>query len=284
MKIKDFLKDIPKDIISEDTLTSIETAFNNRVKIHVEKALTQQDELYAEKLKTLIEAIDKDHTGKLNKVVKTIDENNTSKLKAVISKYEKDLNANASTFKEGIVGNISDYLDVCLEELVPVADIKQAVKNKQAYTVLEGLRKTLAVDSALMKDSIRDAVLEGKTSIDKAQVSVQALTTENTKLKTELTKFKTKALLEEKTSDMPAAKKEYLKKLLGDKTIAFISENFDYTSKLFDKKDKERVSVLKEEAFDNRTVKQDAPKSPIVENKKADTSANIYVNELARIK
>jgi hypothetical protein len=284
MKIKDFLKNVPSELLSEETLTSIETAFNDRVNIHVEKALTQQDELYAEKLQTLIQAIDTDHVRKLNKVVEAIDKNNTIKLKSVIKKYEKDLNGSAATFKEGIIDSISDYLDVYIEELIPTADIKQAVKNKQALTVLEGLRKTLAVDSALMKDSIRDAVLEGKTSIDKAQTTVSTLTTENAKLKNELSKFKIKNLLEEKTADMPADKKNYLVRMLGDKTLQFINENFDYTSKLFDKKDKERVSVLKEEALSNRVVKQDAPKEVVSENKKVDNSANIYVNELARIK
>lgn len=283
--IKDFLKDIPKDLLSEDTLKSIETAFNDRVKIHVEKALTQQDELYAEKLQTLVEAIDSDHTRKLNKVVEAIDKNNTTKLKTVIKKYEKDLNGGASTFKESLIDTVSNYLEVYLEEVVPTADIKQAVKNKQAYTVLAGLRKTLSVDSALMSNSIREAVLEGKSMIDVGNSKVVTLTTENSKLKAELNKFKITAFLENKTVNMSPAKRVFLKKMLSDKTSTFIQENFDYTSKLFDKKESERITTLKEEAFSSRTVKQDAPQqiNEKVEKNK-DLSVNSYVTELTRIK
>jgi len=66
--MRDLLKNLPEGVLTEDTLNAIETAFSDRVKIHVEKALTQQDELYAEKLQTLIDAIDKDHTNKLKRL------------------------------------------------------------------------------------------------------------------------------------------------------------------------------------------------------------------------
>lgn len=285
MIIKDFLKDVPSDLLTEETLVSLETAFNNRVKLHVEKALVEQDELYAKKLETLIEAIDTDHSKKLNNVVKAIDKNNTTKLKTVISKYEKDLNKNAKTFKESLINSISNYLEVYLEEVVPAAEIKQAVKNKQAYSVLDGLRKTLAVDSALMKESVREAVIEGKTQLNKYETTVEKLAKQNNLLTAELNTFKAGAILEQKTANMPTTKREYLKKILQGKSEKFIIENFDYTSKLFDKKETERVNILKEEAFASRKVKQDAPR--IVEEKikpTKDLPVKSYLNELSRIK
>ena len=74
------IKDIiPQNLVSEESLNEIETAFNNRVKIHVEQALTTQDELYAKKLESLLEAINTDHCAKLTKVVEAIDKNNAAK-------------------------------------------------------------------------------------------------------------------------------------------------------------------------------------------------------------
>jgi hypothetical protein len=49
---------------------------------------------------------------------------------------------------------------------------------------------------------------------------------------------------------------------------------------LFDRKEKERLSVLKEEAYKTRKVKTDAPVQPITEEKKV--TRNPYVDELRR--
>ena len=72
----DQLKEATKDILSEDSLKEIETAFNeavnDKVQLHVEKALLEQDEAHAAKLTELLEAVDSDHTKKLEKLVEAI--------------------------------------------------------------------------------------------------------------------------------------------------------------------------------------------------------------------
>ena len=70
-------------------------------------------------------------------------------------------------------------------------------------------------------------------------------------------------------------------KILHDKSPKFIEENFDYTERLFDKKEKERLSVIKEEAFTQRKVKTDAPR-PKISEKKKENSSNPYLEELKR--
>ena len=50
----------------------------------------------------------------------------------------------------------------------------------------------------------------------------------------------------------------------------------------FDKKEKERIDVIKEEAFTKRTVKADAPK--LVEEKIDTSTSNPYLAELNRMK
>ena len=160
------LREATKDILTEDVLKEIEAAFdstvNERVQIHVEKALSEQDADYSKKLETLVEAIDTDHTNKLKKVVEAVDSDRANKLKAVIKKYETALNTEAVNFKETIVEQVSKYLDIYLEEKLPLTDVKEAVKNKKALAVLESLRSTLSVDMALSKDTIRDAIVDGK--------------------------------------------------------------------------------------------------------------------------
>ena len=88
--VVDVLKEATKDILSEQTLNEIQQAFeasvDEKVKIHVEKALIEQDEDHSTKLESLVEAIDKDHVAKLNKVVAAIDENHSGKLQSIVEK------------------------------------------------------------------------------------------------------------------------------------------------------------------------------------------------------
>lgn len=279
------IKDIiPQNLLSEESLNEIETAFNNRVKIHVEQALTTQDELYAKKLEALLEAINTDHCGKLSKVVEAIDKNNAVKLVKVVEKYERELNNSAGQFKDQLVESLSTYLDTYIEELIPAESINEAVRNKQALAVLEGLRKTLAVDSALMTESIKEAVIEGKQQIDEAKQQADTLVAENAKLKKEIDTLQKAIFIESNTSKMSPNKKEYVKKILQEKDITFVKENFDYISKLYDKKEAEQTEVIKEQALNNRVVKHDAPKVVVEQTTKKDPFINSYLTELNRVR
>jgi hypothetical protein len=279
------IKDIiPQNLLSEESLNEIETAFNNRVKIHVEQALTTQDELYAKKLEALLEAINTDHCAKLSKVVEAIDKNNAVKLVKVVEKYERELNNGADQFKNQLVESLSTYLDTYIEELIPAESINEAVRNKQALAVLEGLRKTLAVDSALMTESIKEAVIEGKQQIDEAKQQADTLVAENANLKKEIDTLQKAIFIESNTSKMSPNKKEYVKKILQEKDITFVKENFDYISKLYDKKEAEQTEVIKEQALNNRVVKHDAPKVVVEQTTKKDPFINSYLTELNRVK
>ena len=280
------LKDlIPQNLLSEESVTAIEKAFTQKLNLHVESALAKQDELYASKLEQLLEAINTDHADKLVKVVEAVDHNNAQKLLTVVKKYETELNESASTFKQQIVDNISTYLEAYLDETIPSEAIEEATRNKQALAVLEGLRKSLAVDSALMKESIKDAVLEGKQQIDEATQQAQKLATENAQLKKQIDDMNKNLFIESKVAKMPDSKKEYVKKILNDKDLKFVKENFDYVSKLFDKKEAEQLETIKEQAFNNRTVKSDAPKIVTESGKsKVNTSPLIssYLGQLGK--
>jgi len=278
---KELLPESVKEVLTEETISSIETAIKEKVTLSVEAALATQDELYAEKLQELIGAIDKDHTSKLKRVVEAVDRSNANKLLKVVSKYETELNKGAAKFKSTLVESISDYLEEYIEEAIPSQAIEEATKNRTAMEVLTNLRKVLAVDSSLMSESVRDAVVDGKKQIDDLTQRLQQVEKENTLLKEAYTKTKADLLLESKTAKLPQKKAEYLRKVLGDKTPKFIEENFEYTARLFDKKEKERLDIIKEEAFTNRKVKADAPVTKMVEEK---VQVNPYLEELQRMK
>ncbi len=243
--------------LSEESMAEIQQAIEEKVQqkveIHVQKALVEQDELYANKLKQLLEAIDKDHSIKLEKVVAAIDSDRAGKLKLVVSKYENALTADAEKFKKQLVESISDYLDAYLEEKIPATDVQEAVRNKKAVKVLEGLRAHLAIDAALQKESIKEAILDGKVQIDEASKKLESVVTENAQLKHKLDKTNASLIIEQKTAALDETQKRYMKKVFADKTPEFINENFDYTLKLFNKKVDNRLESLKEEAISETT-------------------------------
>ena len=241
-----------KDLTPE-SMTEIQNAINSKVQdkvnIHVEKALAEQDELYSKKLSQLLEAIDADHSAKLEKVVEAVDVDRAEKLKIVIKKYEKILTEDANNFKSQLVESISDYLDTYLAEAVPADEIKEAVRNKKAITVLENLRSHLAVDAALQKESIKEAILDGKNQIHEASSKLESIVAENASLQNELNGIKANLIIEQRTANLDEQQKKYLRKVFTNKSPEFIKENFDYTLKLFEKKSNNRLEYLKEEAL-----------------------------------
>jgi hypothetical protein len=285
------LKEAAKDILTEDVLKEIESAFeasvNEKVKLHVEKALNEQDADYSSKLEKLIEAIDTDHTAKLKKVVEAVDTDRAAKLKAVVEKYESALSKEASDFKSSIVEHVSKYLDLYLEERVPSASIQEAVKNKKAFNLLEDLRKTLSIDLALANDNIRDAVVDGKSKIDEAAKQLEAAQKQVTKLVNENKKLNSQLVLEKKVSNLDEERKSYMKKMLSNRSAEFIMENFDYTLKLFEQSEEERLKNLKSEAITetitsnvDRPVVEEASSTPVQEA--VDPSFTAYMSELKK--
>ncbi len=277
--IKTILGEATNGALNEEVLSEIEKVFeakvNDRVEIHVEKALQDQDELYSTKLEQLIEKIDGDHTEKLERVVEALDGDRAEKLKLVIEKYETALNDDATSFKTSLVESISDYLDVYLEETVPTESVQEAVKNTKAVKVLESLRSHLAVDSALEKESIKEAVVDGHKQINEANEKLESVVEENAQIKKELEQTKAQYLIENKSAKLDSKAKKFVEKAFKGKSASFINENFDYTVKLFKKKESDRLETLKEEAYsdmekvdvvyESTTVEQPKPNSPYLD-------------------
>lgn len=254
--IKELLKGATKDLLTEETLTQIETVFNesvdkkttDKVSLQVEAALNQQDEKYTAKLRTLLEQIDGNHSAKLEKVVQALNESHLRKLKAVIGKYQKTVNEESKAFKDNLVGTISNYLELYLEKAVPMEQIQEAVKVKKANKLISEMRKMLGVDLALGQSMIKEGIQDGKTKLDAATKDKDTLVKENADLKARAEKAEATLLLEQKTADLPKEKKAYVVKLLGEKAPDFIKENFDYTLSMYEKDSAKAVEDLKKSA------------------------------------
>lgn len=261
------LKKVADDVLTEDTLQAIETAFNESVEskteelaqLRVEKALVEQDEAHAVKLEKLLEAIDDDHTKKLQRVVEAIDKNHSQKLVELVEKFRGDLDGDANMFKESLIDNISNYLDLYIEEAIPAQDVKEATKNNHAAKILETLRKSLSIDNALQNEQVREAVMDGKQQIDQAKSTVEQLQVEKKQLKQQVATQQAKLKIEELSEGLPATKRRHLEKLLAGKSAKFITENFEYTLQMFEKAEADKLDSLKEQATVGKKIADRAP-------------------------
>ena len=192
-------EELPKEIeevLTNESVEQIENAFKEKLELSVEAALVQQDELYAEKLEQLVADIDKDHSAKMQRVVEAVDKNNAEKLANVVNMYETQLNEGASEFKETLVESISNYIEEYIDEAIPAEAIMEATRNKEALNVLNNLRSTLAVDSSLMEESVKTAIVEGKTEMDELKAEIAELKKANVTLNENYNEAKSAAFLE----------------------------------------------------------------------------------------
>ena len=286
-KIITILKEATEGRLTDESIQAIQEAVDAKTQLNVQAALTKQDEQYAEKLKTLLEAIDKDHATKTRRLIEAVDKNNVTKLKKVVNKYKKALASEATSFKGQLVRSISKYLNVYIEDAIPQELIEQAVLERKAQGVLENLRQHLAIDSALMKEAVRGGIEDGKNQINEARQELEKTQQRTKLLEKKLERAQADLILTEKTASLPAKKRDYVKRVLADKSSNFIAENIDYTINLFDKSEQEQLGVLKEQAFKDAVGIDDVPtgeEEVIAESAKQFEGAFIphYLTELSK--
>lgn len=273
--------------LTEDSLTAIEEAVNTKVELAVEAALTQQDDVYSDKLKELIKVIDQDRSAKLKRVVESVDKANTSKLLKVVKRYEIKQLEEAKKFKKSLISTINAFLDEeVISSVISEQDFSKAVKNVTAYNVLNNLRKALSVDSVMMKESVQEAFLDGKDQLEKKDKQIKSLQNESNTLKGELEDMKKTVFIMEKTANFPENKRNFINKTFSDKPLTYLEENFDYVSKIFDKNEQKQLKVIKEQALDKRKTKVDYVKVEKIVEEKVNNSneTDPYLAELEKVR
>tara|TARA_Y100000310_G_scaffold345541_1_gene466267 strand:- start:4393 stop:5274 length:882 start_codon:yes stop_codon:yes gene_type:complete len=289
--ITDTLKEQFKDLLTDESFNEIEKVFNEAVEqraaLTTKSALVKQDEDHAGKVHTLLEAIDDDHTKKLDRIVEAVTENHTAKLRAIILKYEGELQGDATLYKESLINNISNYLDLYIEKTYPQDMLEEAVKNKKFEQLVTEMRNVLGVDMALAKESIKDAILDGKLQISETTSKLEEASKENVNLKQELNHAQRELTLDNLTKDLPEIKKNYVQKVLGNKDVEFINENFQYTLDLFDKDTETELETLTEEAKNDvqGTVDPVVQEEVVTEQNNNDDDPAMwsgYMNELGK--
>jgi hypothetical protein len=256
MDLKSLLEKLDPSLISEEIAKEIATAFEvavnekvqSRIALQLENELTKQDEDHASKLKKLLEAIDNDHSDKLQKVVSAINENHTEKLQQLVSFYRAALNEKAENFSQKLLSEISNFLDLYIDKMIPTEQLQEAVDNVYAKKQIDQIRSLIGIDVNFVNQEVKNTISEGKVVIDDLTTKLNEANKQKQQLLERVKYAEASVLLEEKTKNMVKAKKDFIVKLLGDKSKSYIKENFNYVVEMFDASEEEKTANLVTEA------------------------------------
>ena len=238
----------------------------DRIRLQVEAATIRIDEEHSAKLTHLLESIDQDHTNKLQKLVEHIDADHTNKLKKVlnaiddkhtvmleqvIAKYENTLQREAVAYKDKLVEDVSNYIELYIDRLIPQNQIEEATQNIQARRILEQVRQLISIDEEYINSEIKEALVDGKRTIDSLRKELNEAVSTNRDLDRKLTGVESALLLENKTKGLPEDTRRYVKRLLKDKPVDYIKENYQYVVEMFEKE-----SLIQEDLHKDEVVRQ----------------------------
>lgn len=298
MKINEVLENMGDGVLTTEAKEAIVEAFelaveskvNERVELEVNNVVQQIDEDHSQKLTTLLEAIDKDHSQKLVNVIKRVDEDHTKKLQHVIKRYDKILKEEAGKFRDSFIDEISNYMELYLDKAIPKQQVQEATQNSSARKMIEEIKKIVAVDKAFISENIKEALKDGKQTIDSLKKELNKVIQENVEINKKFNKTHTTLLLERNTTNFPEEKRKYITKVLSDKTPEYVKENFKYVVEMYNRDVQDERELIKEEASRKAVSKNvEAPRSILesVSNKNASDdrnsgTTNMYLDELKR--
>ena len=330
MKVTNILEEQFKDLISEETLKTIEETFQQAVdekanekflaesaqldkqyaaklelvieKIdadHTDKMQTVLEKIDADhtsklseavkaidsdhhnKLQKLLEAVDVDHAVKLQQIVKNVDKKHTGMLKQIVEKYENQLSGEAKTFQERLVEEVSNYIDLYIDKTLPKDQISEAVSNIRAAKQLNDIRRIVGISEEFVDGEIKEALHDGKRTIDSLRSELNSTLKENADINHKLNKVEAALILEQKTADMPSAKKAFVNKLLKNKAPQYISENFSYVVEMFDKESLEEIDEARDEVISQFTSEPSKADRPVLIEEETNFNTNYEIEQTA---
>lgn len=296
MDIIELLKESTKNTLSEENLQKIEEAIKAQAKeiakgeyeLKLEAALAKQDTEYADKLETFLEEIDNDHTQKLQTLIEGIDTQHYSMLQDVIRKYKTEYLAECKNFKDSLVNKIDKFFDIVIEDQIPKKELMEAVENTRSKMLVEQIAQMIGLEKVQQNKLVKEGISEAKAKLELLKEENEKLKSERKKLISEKVEVKRREILAEKTQGLPKVKKQYIEKVLGNKSLDFIKENFDYTLELYDEEEVSNLRSLKEEAKQKTKVISEnvdrREQEVVVEQKKSQPKpTDMYMAALAEI-
>ena len=177
------------------------------------------------------------------------------------------LKKEAVEFREQLVSEMSNFLDLYLEQVIPTEQIELACENTKAIKIVDNMKKLVSVDEEFINDNIREALEDGKDQIDSLREELHEAMKANIQLNQAYKKEASEKMLMEKTMNFEDSKKTYVMRVLAEKSPDEIEANFDYVVEMFERDEASEVQLIKEEAEEKVQSKAvDTPKAEVKED------------------
>lgn len=209
-------------------------------------------------LENLKRSIDKEHAEMASKTIKSLMERYSGKVAKIREYYTESVKRDSEAFRDQLIESLSNYIDNRIDKLVPYEDVRKAVKNTAATHVLESFKETLEVASAkkAAKKYLKKPIMEAAAKIKKAEEENKVLTESKLALESQLNEQKRQLFLESKLKGLNSDTQAFARRVMADKPIEWITENFDYCLSLHKDQTQKAREALQQHAMNEATDKK----------------------------
>lgn len=244
-----------KKLLTEQDIKDIQAEFDTQVQIAAESKLQQYSEDAVKEVEKLVENIETAHKVRLESLMKKVKAKQQAIVESIEAKYDKAMNEEALKFKVALANNIEKFIDKRINGIVNYDVIKEAAKNSAANLVLDGIRRQLAVDSALMRESVAAPINEAKQRMEQAARYIKKLKKENALLSESLSTSNAKLLLENRIMGLNENTANHMRRMFEGKSEAYINEHYNTVLDLYRQGQQQKHKVLTEQAIASKTRK-----------------------------
>ena len=274
MKLKDLLPENVTSQFSEESLKTIEEAFqqavdkivSDKIALAVENAEVQFDAEAKKKMDELVNITETHHRITSKQLAEALKQRFETREANIHAFYKQQIAEAAKQFKTHLVEKLNVFFDNYLEKAIPSKKLKESVANNYARVSLAAVKKVLCLTDEKVKTHLKKPIMEGMSKMKELERKVSLLEQRNQALNTEMSSLKAKEYLTEKVKNWDPAAQSYMMRVLADKPIEFIKENFDYTKSMCDQiQENELKQIAKDEIAKKRVNSQKFSRGTIVE-------------------
>lgn len=293
------LSELHQSNLQEKINQIVESRVNEQLQAAIKSAEVSYDAMMNERLEKVINAMEesfkrdiketynhlrarerkhlKEQHDKFSKILESTNAKHEAKYKNLKENTLANVKKNSENFREKLTNVVLEFVENEIEKRIPVETLKENVRHRAAYKLVESLKQMLNVDEASSRKMIKEPLREAVSLLKESNSKEATLIKENTELKEKLDEsnaqieqIKRDSYLNERLATIPnVSQRNYLRRVCEGASKEWIEKNFDLSCKFF----RESVSV------DNETLAKQtiASKKPLQR-----TKAPLGVKKLAQ--
>lgn len=226
--------------------------FKSRLESKYGKILKRRTKALLESQKRTIDRV---HTNMAKKALGNVMAKCNTKVNKMRKQFNESVKSESNIFQKQLIESLSNYIDQRIDKVLPYSEISKAVKNTAATKVLESFKHVLEVSNAkkAAKKYFKKPIMEAASIIEETKKNNRILESRNARLKDALKTRNRDLYLESRLKGLSEDTKSFARRVLADKPLKWIKENFDYCIGLHKEQTEKARAVLQEHAMNQAT-------------------------------